>query len=655
MARSKSQIPNPKSQIKKGDRSKHWDLGFGIWVLGFALVAVGFTVFWNSLPAPFTFDDDHAIVVNEQIRHISTSLSRTEQGSPLAGRPLVSLTFAINYALGELNVRGYRLVNIAIHVVNALLLFGVAARTFRVRGVANAEALAFAIALLWMVHPLVTEPVDYVSQRTELMMATFFLLTLRFAQRASGGSDRLRASRYGESAGASAKAERTHPSQQGDSRTWLWASVGACALGMACKETMVVAPIVVLLYDRTFTFGSFGEALRRRGGYYAALCATWLVLVALLWSSPRGDSAGFTGASVSPRTYLWDQSLMIVRYLRLALFPRGLVLDYGEPPHLTFTEVAPYVLVIAALLAATVVALIRNLPIGFLGAWFFLTLAPTSSIMPVSTEVGAERRMYLPLMGVVTLALAPVARAFMTRASRSASHKGLRHRFTGAFWIILAPIVLLLCVATYQRNAEYRSGLTLWQTVLDRWPPHARAHRNLAAELKLANRRDEEIDHLRAAVKDLPELRNVLALELLALGRNMEAADEYRIYLRDHPRDADAWSNLGNALDAIGRKDDALDAFTHAVDVDPNNGLSQRNLALQLLQKNDFDNAVAHAREGVRLTPNDPDAHNLLGLTLIGQQKVDEAIAEFRASLQLRPTNNDASGYLERTLKALGR
>jgi Flp pilus assembly protein TadD len=598
--------------------------------LGFFLAAVGFAVFWNSLPAPFTFDDDHAIVVNEQIRDISTSLSRTEQGSPLAGRPIVSLTFAINYALGGLNVRGYRLVNIAIHVVNALLLFAIAARTLRVRGDANTPQVAFAIALIWMVHPLVTEPVDYVSQRTELMMATFFLLTVYF-----GGSAVAR--------------------NRSDGGTRPTVSVICCALGMACKETMVVTPIVVLLYDRTFAFGSLREAVRRRGRYYAALCATWLVLAALLWSSPRGDSAGFTGASVSPWTYLLDQSVMIVRYVRLAFWPRGFVLDYGEPPHVTFSDVVPYVLAVGGLAAAAAVALVRNSPTGFLGAWFFLTLAPTSSIMPISTEVGAERRMYLPLMAIVALALAPVARAFMTRASSSASHKGSRHRVTGTFFIVLAPIVLLLCIATYERNAEYRSGLTLWQTVLDRWPPHARAHRNLAAELKLANRRDEEIKHLRAAVNDLPELRSVLGLELLSLGRSMEAADEFRLYLRDHPRDADAWSNLGNALDGLGRSNEALDAFSHAVAVNPNNGLSQRNLALQYLQKNDFDNAVAHAREGIRLTPGDADAHNLLGLALIGQQKIDEAIAEFRTSLQLRPTNNDASGYLERTLKAIGR
>jgi len=602
-------------------------LGFGIWVLGFFLAAVGFAVFWNSLPAPFTFDDDHAIVINEQIRHISTSLSPTEQGSPLAGRPVVSLTFAINYALGELNVRGYRLVNIAIHVLNALLLFALATRTLRIRGVANAPELAFAIALIWMVHPLVTEPVDYVSQRTELMMGTFFLATVYF-----GGS-----------------AVARHRSDGGTRPT---VSVICCALGMACKETMVVAPIVVLLYDRTFAFGSFREALRRRGRYYATLCATWLVLVVLLWSSPRGDSAGFTGASVSPWTYLLDQSVMVVRYLRLAFWPRWLVLDYGEPAHVTFSEVAPYVLAVGALLAGTIVALARNRPVGFLGAWFFLTLAPTSSIMPISTEVGAERRMYLPLMAVVALVVAGAARTLRVR-DIPADLKGPRR----SWWIaaVVVPIVALLALATYQRNAEYRSGLTLWQTVLDRWPPHARAHRNLAAELKLANRRDEEIEHLRAAVRDLPELRNVLGLELLALGRNREAADELRIYVHDHPRDADAWSNLGNALDALGQTDEALDAFTRAVDVNPNNGLSQRNLALQYLQKNDFDNAVAHAREGVRLTPGDPDAHNLLGLALIGQQKVDEAVAEFRTSLQLRPTNNDASGYLERTLKALGR
>lgn len=255
--------------------------------------------------------------------------------------------------------------------------------------------------------------------------------------------------------------------------------------------------------------------------------------------------------------------------------------------------------------------------------------------------------MYLPLMAVVALTVVAV---------RGFEGSGVRG-FTGS-WVrrfAMATIVVLLSIATYQRNAEYRSGLTLWQSVLDRWPPHARAHRNLAAELKLANRPDEEIQHLRAAVKDLPEIRGVLGLELLALGRSAEAVDELRIYLRDNPRDANAWANLGNALTAVGRADEARRAYEQSVAIEPNNGLSQRNLALQYLQQNDFANAVAHAREAVRLTPGDPAAHNLLGLALIGEQHVDEAVAQFRASLALQPTDNDAAGYLERTLKATGR
>jgi len=612
-------------------------LELGTWNLELVVVIIGFAVFFNSISAPFTFDDDHAIVVNDQIRHISTSLQRTEQGSPLAGRPLVSLTFAINYALGGLDPRGYRIVNVAIHVINALLLFAIAARTLRGRGVANARSVAFAIAVIWMVHPLVTEPVDYVSQRTELMMAAFFLATLYLGGSASARHQNERGTR---------PTRLTRPTRH-TGGTRLTASVVCCALGMACKETMVVAPIVVVLYDRTFTFGSFRDAFRERGRYYGALCATWLVLAVLLWSSPRGDSAGFAGASVSPWDYLLNQSVMIVRYLRLAFWPRGLVLDYGEPQHVTFAKVAPYFLVVAALLVATIVTLRRRPPIGFLGGWFFLTLAPTSSIMPISTEVGAERRMYLPMMAVVALGVVAV-RGFGSSRVRGFGGSRVR-RFA------MATVVVLLSIATYQRNAEYRSGLTLWQTVLERWPPHARAHRNLAAELKLANRRDEEIEHLRAAVTELPEIRNVLGLELLSLGRHAEAADELRTYLRDNPRDADAWANLGIASSALGRNDEALRAFQQSVTIAPGNGLSQRNLALQYLQQNDFPNAVAHARESVRLTPRDPAAHNLLGLALIGEQKFDEAIAQFRASLALQPDNNDAAGYLERTLKAITR
>src|SRR5437870_844801 len=155
--------------------------------------------------------------------------------------------------------------------------------------------------------------------------------------------------------------------------------------------------------------------------------------------------------------------MMIVRYLRLAFWPRGLVLDYGEPLHVTFGDVAPDAIAVAALLAATIVALVRNPPVGFLGAWFFLTLAPTSSIMPISTEVGAERRMYLPLMAIVVLVvtvaartLPGAARTFEVRDRRMADLKGPPR----SLWIACLVVAALLSMQTIQRNTEYLSGLT---------------------------------------------------------------------------------------------------------------------------------------------------------------------------------------------------
>ena len=127
---------------------------------------------------------------------------------------------------------------------------------------------------------------------------------------------------------------------------------------------------------------------------------------------------------MTPWTYLLNQSVMIIRYLRLAIWPRGLVLDYGEPLPLTLAAAAPYAIAVVAWLGVTIGSLVRGSVAGFLGAWFFLTLAPTSSIIPISTEVGAERRMYLPLMAIVVLAVAGAARTFRLRKSRSADLNG---------------------------------------------------------------------------------------------------------------------------------------------------------------------------------------------------------------------------------------
>ena len=390
---------------------------------------------------------------------------------PTAGRPLVNLSFAINYAFGGLDVRGYHLVNLALHLLCGLLVFGIVRRTlelpslkdrfvFRLKPEATRAVtplnLGFAAALLWTLHPLNTEAVNYLTQRTELMMAFFYLLTLY----------------------ASIRAVMSRP------RTWHSIAVVSCFAGMACKESMVTAPVVVMLYDAVFVFESPRKAIRERWPFYAALCLSWIVLAALVWTGPRVRSAGFS-TGVSPWTYLLNQTVMIWRYLQLAFWPRALVVNYGWPVPLTLGEVLPYALFVTALLASTAIALVRRPKWGFLGAWFFLTLAPTSSIVPIATEVGAERRMYLPLIAVVVLAV--VSASFLKRVVSPA----------GA--VALAVVAALFSIGIVARSREYASPLLLARTIVERYPTSV-GHHVLGVELLIAG--DQRRRHERAAAGD---------------------------------------------------------------------------------------------------------------------------------------------------------
>ena len=350
------------------------------------LVAGVLVAYANSFATPFVYDDQGAIVDNPNIRRLwplTTALTGPLQ-SPLAGRPIVSLSFAINHAAGGLSPWGYHAGNLGIHLLAGLLLFGIVRRTLTTpalqpalaaRFATAAEPLAFACALIWLIHPLQTEVIDYVTQRTESMMGLFYLLTLYAAIRAMSA---------------------------GRERAWWWeaSAIAACSLGMASKESMVTAPVMVLVYDAVFQAGSVRKALGARARLYSGLAATWVILAGLNRSGPRSHSAGFS-SGVTPWTYLLNQPAMIVRYLKLSFWPHGLVLDYGPPRAVSLSEALPSAAAVLVLLAVTAAAWRKRRELAFLGTWFFVTLAPASTVIPIATEAGAERRMYLPLAAIV--------------------------------------------------------------------------------------------------------------------------------------------------------------------------------------------------------------------------------------------------------------
>jgi len=649
------------------------------------IVLAGALAYANALNGPFIFDDESTVLDNKSIHDGSlTHALNAAREITTAGRPLVNLTFAANYALGGIDVRGYHVVNIALHLACGLLVFGCARRTLQGRSIPidlreRSADLGFAAALLWTVHPLNSEVVDYLTQRTESMMALCYLLTLYASIRAW-----------------------TNP----HAARWQVRAVLSCACGMACKESMVTAPVMVFLYDRAFGGASWADALRRRWRFYGCLAATWAVLIAVLWSGPRVYTTGFSTA-IDPWTYLLNQTVMLTRYLRLAIWPRSLVLAYGIPQPLTLGDVLPYALFIVGLLLGSIASFIRWPRIGFLGAWFFVTLAPTSSFVPIATEVGAERRMYLPMAAMAAYATAAVWHLWSTRT---------RGRLQWAPAAVLATIAALLGLATLARNREYESPLRMAGTVLARWPSSF-ARVMVGNQLALVGRHDEAIAYLReaaptyalaafhlggelfnqgkpdeaiAAMQDFvrrepmrleavrartilarafmlqrkwdpaaEQLRQVLEMtrdgtsaHTMALGfmadtrlsqqRFDEAVVYYRAYLARALTDVGAATNLGIALAASGHAADARLAFQRAVEIDPRDANARRNLVKALLNENDTSAALSEIDRLIRLYPDDAIGHDLLGRALAAQGRLDEASEEFESVLKRNPRDEQA-------------
>ncbi|PWT80061.1 MAG: hypothetical protein C5B57_12815 [Blastocatellia bacterium] len=614
----------PRLSVPRG----HDDSASSIWP-PIVLIVSGLLAYSNGLSGPFVLDDLISIVDNESIRqwtHLG-SVFFPERELPSAGRPLVNLSFAVNYALGGLNVVGYHLVNLSLHVMCALLVFGLVRRTFQLSSdraltgtsssstvlAQRATCFGLATALLWELHPLNTEAVDYLTQRTELMMAGCYLLTLYAAVRA----------------------------ESSDRSLWQAVAVMSCAAGMLCKESMATAPIMVVLFDRAFLYRSFRTALCKRGKLYVSLAGTWLVLVFVLWSGPRIHSAGFS-SGVSVWTYLLNQAIVIAHYLRLAVWPRGLVAIYGPPLNLTLGDVWPYGALIALLALLTVATWTRAPKIGFLATWVFVTLAPTSSIIPIATEVGAERRMYLPLVGLVVLFVAAISTG-TSRVPRLRS-----------FVVVL--LAAALAAGTVVRNTEYASGVRLAETVVARRPTSV-SHHALAVALIDAGRAGEAEDHLRQALAGDPRARYTLGLELFKQAKFEEAIHELQAFIQAEPllfEAASAREVLGRALAQQQRWPEAVQQYRLAFAMDPsrlaNHAEIQGLFAEALYRQQAFPEAVQRYREYLDMRPDDVVALTRLGIALIALKRADEAVVAFRRAVEVDPERGESQRNLAMAL-----
>ncbi|HEY6614368.1 MAG TPA: tetratricopeptide repeat protein [Vicinamibacterales bacterium] len=594
----------------------------GVAIRAAVIVVAGVIVYSNSLAAPFIFDDRTAILDNQQIRQLwplSVPLS-PPNNTPVAGRPIVNLSFALSYAIGGLDPRAYRLTNLAIHLLAALTLFGLVRRTLllpslRTRFGGHATTLAWSAALIWALHPLPSETIDYVTQRTESMMGLFYLLTMYCSVRAL---DR-------------------QPAR------WHAAAILACAAGMACKESMLTAPVIVGLYDYVFVAS---PALRkiRRARLYIGLAMTWLVLAALMWPGPR-ETVGLN-TDVGPWTYLLNQAPMLLIYLREAFWPRNLVLDYGVPQPVTLLDVWLPLLAVVAIALLVLFLLARRPHVGFLGAWCFITLSPTSSFVPIATEVGAERRMYLPLAGLVVLVVLCAYRAWTSRASSQ------NHNIGVAATVL---VCLALAAGTIQRNSEYQTKVSIMKVTVER-RPHPRSYQMLANAYFESGQRDEAMRYLRLAKAD-PTSSFMLGIELISGGEvapGIEELERFVTLAPSHIRAADAHATLGSVYLSRGQLDQAAAHLREALRREPLRGSAHASMGRVLVQQGRIAEGIGELQTSVDLQPGDLETLRLLGIMQGRSGQLDAAVKTFRRAIELYPKSSRDHYLLGRALAAMG-
>lgn len=561
----------------------------------------------------------------------SLSLSETtlgdaeSKGGTLVRRPLLSFSFALNHVLLGPEPAGFHAVNLVIHILAGLLLFGILRRTLAAlppyRDTSSADVLAGSIALLWLLHPLQTESVTYIVQRAESLMGLCYLATLYAAVRYFGERRLL----------------------------WLVAAGFACGLGMGTKESMATAPVVVLAYDVLLHSHSLRAAWRRHHRLHLTLAATWLVVVALLWLT--ADDAAKDFREGRTLTYILSQPGVLLHYVRLALWPDDLHLyvnTYDFSIRLDRSPAWQWILpgsVIATLLGLTVWGCWHTPALSFLGVWFFFILAPTSSFVATSDLI-QEHRMYLPLASVLTLVVLGCDHLLRRYLGRQASRIGVA---------LVVVVAVGLGSRTMARNRDYRSELTAI------YPPDLQEAYSILVDHELRVRTPSAAAAAAARVLADGASTAEIALAHFTLGHVHERAGQPQQALPHFERVTElqpdlphGWTQLAAVLLQLDRREAAEVALRRALDAEPDFAAAHLELGVARARVGDLDAARTHLRRALTLQPLYPEAALELGIVERDAGALTESRQAFELALRQRPDFIDAHQELAQVMEELG-
>ncbi len=610
-------------------------------ILPFIIIFISILLYLNTLPNTFVYDDAYVITENYFIKSWGNLPKLfTRDYLPFSGelsyRPVVTLTYFIDYAIWRLNPPGYHLTNVILHTVNVFLLY------LFIKIISRNSSPSILATLLFLSHPLLTETVNAVCYREDILASIFFLLAFVYFIKI-----RIPFSGSG------------NPPQQTHTRlipSYI-ISCGSYCLALFSKEMAITLPILLIIFDLLFSSRNKMQPpstlLKIKKWFvfysgYIAITIFYLFIRFVLFKNT------FKTIDVYP-TNIFTMTKVVASYLKLLFTPLNLNADYYIPDirGMSLSFILSSLFIISALVIIARLYKVNRL-LFFFCLWFFISLLPVLGIIPIG-NIMAERYLYLPIAGFCGIAGSIVTNSVFKK-------KGV---------IIIGIILLSLQIGVIWRNGIWQNDTTLWFSTYQREPNSARAcsnlgntyfkdkqyesairmykksltlpysypfiHFNLGATYEKVGLIDKAIEEYKASISRNND--NTLAFNNLGTIYDKQglydlAIEAYNNALTNNPYFPLTHNNLGNTYEHIGNPEKAMTEYTAALKIDNNYADAHNNLGAMYLKKGILDNAIGELKKAARLKPDHQDAHYNLGIAYAMKGLYQEAIDEMNLAIQ---------------------
>lgn len=583
------------------NRKEH-DKNKTIFLWATLIIAFGFAIYFNSLNCQFFWDDEFLVKDNIYIKSWSNMKSIFTKDIGSGGgiqyssyRPIQMFTYMIDYSLWGLNVRGYHLTNILLHILAGLAMFSFINLLF------NNFTVSLFSSILFLVHPIHTEAVTYISGRADILAALFVYLTLILYIKAIHSKN--------------------------NNLTFLGS--GAYLLAILSKEYSLILPLLLLLCHSFFK-------IRVKFKHFLPILTITLLyvlfrLTVLSSITPQQELLPYTFQRL-PGVFV-----AIANYIKLLIFPFNLHMEYGYRLFGFFDfRAALGILAIILLLTVAFLKARRNKLISFAIFWFFIALLPNTNLYPINAYM-AEHWLYMPSLGFFLGIAYGINYLYRIRNLKTLAA------------LIFVSLTVFYSFLTIRQNNYWKDPVLFYKRTLKYTPNSVRVLVNLANIYRETGKTQEALTLYKKAIEINPNCHKVyLYLGVISTDANKdeEAISLYKKAIEINPRYAKAYNNLGNIYNKLAKPEEAMVFYKKAIEINPEYADAYYNLGNLYSSIGNIEQAIAFYKKAIGISPDYIDAYNNLALLFQDIGNMDDAINFYRKVIKLNPRYSKAYNNL---------